>query len=236
MLRFGRNIGTVALIVLLLLVSGCITQSVAPTAHFAASPISGESPLHVTFDASTSYDPDGSILEYTWEFGDGSKDAGAITSHTYIAPDSRVYTVTLTVRDERGAQAIASQTISVEPPSTAPDVMDCVDFTWPFHYDADGDDAQNLNDEYFTIVNNCSCPIDLSGWIVSDEDANVFEFPSGFTLAPRAWVMGHTGSGTDTLTNLYWGAKKPIWDNKGDTAILEDNNGRIINIYVYYTC
>lgn len=235
-LRFNREIGAVALIGLLFLLSGCLVQNSAPTAHFATIPASGEAPLHVTFDASTSYDPDGTILEYTWVFGDGSKGTGVITSHTYITSDSRVYTVTLTATDDRGAQATASQTISVEPPSTDSDSSNCVDFTWPFHYDAEGDDAQNLNDEYFTIVNNCGRPIDLSGWRVSDEDTNVFEFPAGFTLAHGAWVLIHTGSGTDTPTDLYWGAEKPIWDNEGDTAILEGDNGVIINIYVYHTC
>ncbi len=232
-LRFNRGVGLIVSIGLLFLASGCITQNSAPTAHFAAVPSSGESPLHVNFDASASYDPDGTILEYTWAFGDGSTGEGATISHTYVTSSSRVYTVTLTVKDDHGAQGTASQTISVEPPAAAPN---CVAFAWPFHYDAEGEDSQNLNDEYFTLVNNCDRPVDLSGWRVSDDDANVFEFPSGFTLAPGAWVMVHTGAGTDTPTDLYWGADAPVWDNEGDTAILEDADGVIITIYVYHTC
>ncbi len=229
-------IGAVVLIVLPFLAGGCLTQNSAPMAHFAAIPSSGESPLHVTFDASASYDPDGVIRKYTWAFGDGSAGTGVVTSHTYVTSVSRDYTVTLTVEDDRGAQATASQTISVRPPSTDSDATNCVDFTWPFHYDAEGDDAQNLNDEYFTLVNNCGRPIDLSGWRVSDEDANTFEFPAGFILAPGAWVMVHTGAGTDTPTDLYWNAGRPVWDNEGDTAILEDDTGVIISVYVYHAC
>lgn len=55
----------------------------------------------ITFDASKSYDPDGEIVEYVWDFGDGETGKGKIVSHSYAVPGN--YTVTLTVKDERGA-------------------------------------------------------------------------------------------------------------------------------------
>ena len=56
------------------LLGGCLTQNVAPTASFTATPTSGQAPLAVSFDASASSDPDGTIASYTWNFGDGQTD------------------------------------------------------------------------------------------------------------------------------------------------------------------
>jgi len=62
----------------------------------------------INFNASDSYDPDGSIISYFWDFGDGTNATGVTANHTYI--DDGVYTVTLTVTDNRGASASAKAT------------------------------------------------------------------------------------------------------------------------------
>jgi len=53
----------------------------------------------VQFDGSASFDPDGSIVDYSWTFGDGNTGSGAMPSHTYTGPG--VYTITLTVWDNQ---------------------------------------------------------------------------------------------------------------------------------------
>jgi PKD repeat protein len=53
------------------------------------------------FSGSNSYDPDGFIVSYEWEFGDGNFGYGENTYHSYDAPGD--YTVTLTVTDNEGA-------------------------------------------------------------------------------------------------------------------------------------
>ncbi|MEZ4700753.1 MAG: FG-GAP-like repeat-containing protein [Rhodothermales bacterium] len=78
-----------------------------PTASFTTT-VNG---LTVDFDASASSDSDGSIVSYAWDFGDGNTDSGVTTSHTYAA--SGTYTVQLTVTDNLGATAAASQSVSV---------------------------------------------------------------------------------------------------------------------------
>lgn len=65
----------------------------------------------VSFDASSSFDPDGEIVEYRWDFGDGSTAEGVTTTHAY-GQDGE-YLVTLTVVDDSGAEAPASQTVTV---------------------------------------------------------------------------------------------------------------------------
>ena len=55
----------------------------------------------VTFDASGSEDPDGEIVEYLWEFGDGESSRREVATHVYERQGE--YNVTLTVTDNLGA-------------------------------------------------------------------------------------------------------------------------------------
>jgi len=54
----------------------------------------------VHFDATSSFDEDGNITSYRWDFGDGSEGNGSIIDHVF--DDDGVYAVTLTVKDEAG--------------------------------------------------------------------------------------------------------------------------------------
>jgi len=88
-----------------------------PTASFTFSP---KNPLvneEITFDASASTDPDGSIVSYEWDFGDGNTGSGKIVTHSY--PSAGDYTVTLTVTDDKGAKDTTTREIKVTPPLSA---------------------------------------------------------------------------------------------------------------------
>ncbi len=52
------------------------------------------------FSGNQSYDPDGTIVSYEWDFGDGNTDTGVFASHAYTSTGE--YTVTLTVTDNDG--------------------------------------------------------------------------------------------------------------------------------------
>lgn len=82
-----------------------------PTARMTATPVSGAAPLTVGFDGSGSSDPDGTIVSYAWNFGDGAAATGPAPSHTYSQPGS--YTAALTVTDNSGAAGTAQATITV---------------------------------------------------------------------------------------------------------------------------
>jgi len=71
-----------------------------PSGSFTFSPTSPKVDELVAFDASASFDVDGSILRYDWDFGDGSVGSGVSSSHMFVDPGS--FTVTLTVTDDDG--------------------------------------------------------------------------------------------------------------------------------------
>lgn len=56
----------------------------------------------VYFWANDTYDPDGYIKDYFWDFGDGSSDTGHSVTHIYS--EKRFFNVTLTVTDNDGAK------------------------------------------------------------------------------------------------------------------------------------
>ncbi|HNJ78162.1 MAG TPA: PKD domain-containing protein [Marmoricola sp.] len=101
--------------------TGSVTQVIevsvpvnqAPTAAFVATPDSGPRPLVVGLDGSGSDDPDGSIVSWVWDFGDGSPfGSGETTSHTFAA-SAVPYTVSLTVTDDGGATDTVTHEVSV---------------------------------------------------------------------------------------------------------------------------
>ncbi len=86
-----------------------------PVANFTYSPLSPISGETVYFNASASYDPDGTIQRYTWDFGDGASARGKTTTHKFDVGEflSRTFTVSLTVVDNQGAHGTFSQQITV---------------------------------------------------------------------------------------------------------------------------
>jgi len=99
----------------------------------------------IEFDGSGSYDPDGTITSYEWDFGDGSPvENGEIVTHTYTTVG--LYAVTLTVTDNGGFtdsdQAIA--TIEEAP-------LETVEFIDSFENDQwDGKWIEDSQNDWFT--------------------------------------------------------------------------------------
>ncbi|WP_286817411.1 PKD domain-containing protein [Desulfobacter sp. UBA2225] len=85
-------------------------NNISPTAVADASIYSGPAPLVVNFYGASSYDADGDIFSYDWDFGDGASQSDPQVTHTYDQPG--MYTATLTVTDELGA--IDTDSVSIE--------------------------------------------------------------------------------------------------------------------------
>jgi peptide/nickel transport system substrate-binding protein len=76
-----------------------------PRASASVSKWAGQVGETIDFDASGSRDPDGTIVKYSWDFGDGDKEdkTSATVVHSYEAPGN--YIVFLTVEDDGGLKA-----------------------------------------------------------------------------------------------------------------------------------
>lgn len=95
------------------------------------------------------------------------------------------------------------------------------------HEDAAGNDNNNLNDEYVVLENTGSASIDVTGWTISDESGKTYTF-SSLTLSPGQTVTIHTGSGSDTSSDVYWGRSGAVWNNGGDTVSVSDSSGSAV--------
>ena len=89
----------------------------APVASFTYSPAEPRAEQIVTFNASASYDPDGNIVTYRWDFGDGNITSVADPIITHVYENCGNYTVTLTVTDNEGLASSVSQIVQVINPS-----------------------------------------------------------------------------------------------------------------------
>jgi hypothetical protein len=82
-----------------------------PVADFGYSPEKPVVGQMVTFDASRSYDPDGDIVSYVWDFGDETAGTGMTIDHVYSQPSS--YEVSLTVMDRENSEDTLIKQIEV---------------------------------------------------------------------------------------------------------------------------
>jgi PKD repeat protein len=96
------------------------TGNIPPVAAFSYT----ADKLACTFDATASYDADGEIVSYAWDFGDGDTATGIIVNHDFPADDT--YTVTLTVTDDEDAVDDVAQDVTV----TSGNLQPIASFTW----------------------------------------------------------------------------------------------------------
>ncbi|MBN2354876.1 PKD domain-containing protein [candidate division KSB1 bacterium] len=75
----------------------------APPVAIAGKDTKGAIDEPLTFDGSASYDSDGSIILYSWDFGDGSRKEGVQVTHAYKSSGN--YIVSLTVQDDSGTDS-----------------------------------------------------------------------------------------------------------------------------------
>ncbi len=76
----------------------------APVAAFGFGPATPSTGASVSFDATASNEPEGTISSYAWSFGDGTSGAGATPTHVYNSAGSFPVTLTVTAADGQTAQ------------------------------------------------------------------------------------------------------------------------------------
>ena len=86
-------------------------ENMLPIANASRSKRIGFVTESLIFDGSHSYDPDGYLSRWSWDFGDGTNGNGEKTTHAY--QDTGLYTVTLKVTDNKGATADDTITVQI---------------------------------------------------------------------------------------------------------------------------
>ena len=157
-----------------------------PTASFTATPVTGTAPLAVSFDASASSDSDGSIASYAWTFGDGAAGSGKTLAHTYSTAGT--YTAKLTVKDNQGATATATKTITVSAPPTGGS-------TCAVKYSITNDWGNGFQ-AAVTITNLTSKAI--NNWSLT------FSFPGNQKVTDYWWSIASQSGKNVTLKNQFW--------------------------------
>jgi len=154
----------------------------------ASGPYTGIIAIGINFSAEQSFDLDGNINQYTWDFGDGTRGSGKTTSHIYTSNGN--YTITLTVTDDDGNKGVATtyvlindSTIIETDISLINKIEEFFDVELPkifYSYDTDGD---SIVDRFIDPNNVLKAVktgnINISGNIVfplSIDDDNVPEF------------------------------------------------------------
>jgi len=95
-----------------------------------------------------------------------------------------------------------------------------------------------LNGEWVLLTNTTARSVAMTNWTLRDKAGHVYRFPR-FVLGAHKSVYVHTGTGTNSAINLYWGHKPPssfsyVWDNSGtETARLENAAGTTVDYRTY---
>lgn len=90
-----------------------VTGNVLPTASFTTSATSLNRGQSLVLDAAASADSDGSIVNYSWSFGDGSRQETTVPAINHVYNQVGTFTIYLTVTDNLGGQGFANATVTV---------------------------------------------------------------------------------------------------------------------------
>jgi uncharacterized membrane protein len=86
-------------------------------------------------------------------------------------------------------------------------------------------------EEYVQLRNEGGESVNLAGWIVRDklDEKSSMTFPEGIELKPGSTIKVFTAPGH----NLTFNSKHPIWNNRGDVAVLLNPEGEEVSTFAY---
>ena len=117
------------------------TANAAPMAEFSMDPSTGTVPFTVTFDGRISLDDDGTVEQWSWDFGDGHTGVGPIVEHTYT--NYGFIKASLCVTDDDSDTGAVTNILQVEPPDAVMVV-----------YQQGRDNYTNMIDSYISRYSN----------------------------------------------------------------------------------
>jgi PKD repeat protein len=177
-----------------------------PTASFVYSPTNPTTDENIYFDASSSTDPDGDIVSYQWNFGDGSTAEGVSVNHKYA--DAGTFTVSLKVTDNTGNTSSANKNLTVSG-NQSPTALFVYSPTSPKPGENIFFNASNSSDPDGTIVKfqwDMGDGANRSGAEITHRYSNAGTYNVLLIVTDNS---GNTGSTSKTIT---------VADNQGPTA------------------
>lgn len=90
----------------------------------------------------------------------------------------------------------------------------------------------DLAGENLLLRNQGARPVEMTNWVLRDRVGHRLVFPR-LIIQPGMEIRIWTGSGDDSLTDLYWGHRAPLWNNTGDAAYLYDAEEHLIASFEY---
>lgn len=100
-------------------------------------------------------------------------------------------------------------------------------------YNPPGRDDENALQEWVDIRNVGSQDIDMAGWILRDESSQHRYVFGDVALPAGERIRVRSGCGDDRGLDLTWCAGGAVWSNGGDTAILQDSDGNVVDWSTY---
>jgi len=203
--------------------------NIRPQAGFSTSSANITTASSVTFDGGSpySYDKDGNIVNWSWDFGDGDTAYGSTVSHQYNTPGN--YTVTLNVTDNSGGWAVEQKNVTVSSPATASSprflFVDNTPTGWESGIDNLKDACQNImpDSDYsygkaidqWVFTDDADTSPDLRGANISETVLNQFDIV--------IWSTGNfPGDGSDAnyypynTNSNYWST--PMTEGSDDVS------------------
>ncbi|MFA6215839.1 MAG: lamin tail domain-containing protein [Patescibacteria group bacterium] len=188
----------------------------------------------ITFDASDSFDPQNRPLNFSWDFGDGRKDAGIIVNQIYFQPGE--YELSLTAEALNQASTTEKLKIKIigensakpeeiKPTSTAPtDTPMLWDQEIPNIFISEFLPSPNdSEDEFVELFNAGQNRVDLGGYLIDDEEggSKTYKISAGTIIEPSQYLA------------FFKQQTKIALNNDADTVRLLAPNNQIIDLAKY---
>ncbi|KGJ87745.1 collagenase [Colwellia psychrerythraea] len=203
------------------------TPNVAPVVHING-PYTADEGVSVSFSSAGSYDSDGSIATYNWNFGDGTSSSSANPSHIYSSANN--YTVTLSITDNQGltetATTMADISATTIPGGNVPD-MCAIQGSQSSGQVADGEAIclGNVSTSWLSVA-------DVSGHSSIAITTGNGTGNLNIEFSNTGWPNGSNHNGTSYnagnseciyLTNLseYWGYIKVTGDSNNASLVID---------------
>lgn len=182
----------------------------------------------ITFDGSDSFDPDEDRLSFSWDFGDGMTGSGEKVTHAYS--EEGVFTVTLTVEDEKGESdkdTLKAEITAKEEEEEEEKEDKKEQKSYPENIiiselmpNPEGSDSEG---EWIEIQNQENTSVDLTNWRLDDEEngSSAYTIPKGTEIKAGEFLV------------FYRTETKIALNNDSDSVRLFNPNDDLVSEIVY---